>query len=216
MSKNQSIGDFIQPVISTLGLAISLLATLLPLFTKGIIANLFLNKNLAMLSSFLAFLIGFAVIWQIIGFQPFIQINLGKYKSRGEEFPTYWKTIGPNGVVWFLLFIAVALGYLFFFLGIKFSGTTDSLLQTAQALFYIIFFLSLISVFAVLFSQTKQRFNWQADRENFPTTIFETLEKNRLIKPYIEIYENRPMNFEELRNEGVTGVPIAKKMRVKT
>ena len=213
---NKSSNNFFQPVISTFGLAISILTTLLPLFSKEIITSLFLNSRLAVLSSFVSFMIGIAIIWQIMEFQPFIQINLGEYKQRKNGIFSYWKTITANNVIWILIIINIIIGFLFFYFGMSYMGEAGNLLQTLQALLYIVFFLSLISIFAILFAQTKQRFTWLMDKENFPLTIFETLEKNRLIKPYIEIYENRPMNLNELQQEGIVGIFSAKKIRVRT
>src|SRR3989338_5957381 len=211
---NKSSNNFFQPVISVVGLAISLITAILPLFSKEVLTKLFIYVDLARPTSFLAFMLGIAIIWQITEFQPYLQINLGKYKKRKNEFPEYWWNIGPSGIVWILIFSSIIISFLFFNIGIKHELVPY--LGILQAFLYLVFFLCLIAIFAILFAQTKQRFNWLEDKENFPTTIFEVLEKNRLIKPYIEIYENRPMNFNELQNEGIIGIPLAKKIRVKS
>lgn len=88
--------------------------------------------------------------------------------------------------------------------------------EVVQTLSYIIFFLSLITIFAILFSQTRQKFIWKEDRDTFSQTVFETLEKNRLIKPWIEIYENRFITQKEALKENVVGLGLIKKMKVKT
>ncbi|HAI74499.1 MAG TPA: hypothetical protein DCS28_00485 [Candidatus Moranbacteria bacterium] len=214
MSNKSSNNNFFQPVISVVGLAVSLITAVLPLFSKEVLTKLFINTDLARPTSFLAFMLGIAIIWQITEFQPYLQINLGKYKKRKNEFSEYWKSIGPNGVVWILIFSDIIVSFLFFYIGIKHEPVLY--LGILQSFLYLIFFLCLIAIFAILFAQTKQRFSWLEDKENFPTTIFEVLEKNRLIKPYIEIYENRPMNLDELQNEGIAGIVLARKIRVKS
>ncbi|HUV42367.1 MAG TPA: hypothetical protein VMY36_00455 [Patescibacteria group bacterium] len=203
--------DFLQPVISVLGLAISLIIAILPLFKLEPLIKLFTNKDLAQPVSFLTFILGVAIVWQIIEFHPFVSIPLGNLKDRGRGFPEYWKVLGTNNIIWLLVFSSFFFGFLFLFAQ-SWSGN----FALGQAIFYLLFFLSLISIFSILFTQTRQKYMWNERRKNFPQTVFETLERNRLVKPGIEIYENVQLGAQELQDMGFKNVFLAKKMTVKT
>lgn len=205
--------NFAQTIISTFGLVVALITAILPLFTKDFITNLFINEKLATPASFLSFMVGAAIIWQIIEFQPYLQLALGGFKDRGKGYPEPWVSIGTTQIIWILIVLDVIASLLFFYLS-NLSGNLA--LEIIQTLSYIIFFLSLIAIFAILFSQTRQKFLWQENRDSFPQTVFEALEKHRLIKPWIEIYENRPITQEETIQEKVVGLGLMKKMTVKT
>lgn len=217
MNGKSSNNNFFQPIISVFGLGVSLITSILPLFSKEILNNLFINKEISQPISFLSFMLGIAIIWQISEFQPYFQINIGKLKNRGKSFPEYWKSFGPNTIIWILLFSNIIISFIFLFLGILFKNIdANSYLGIIQSLVYLLFFLILITIFSILFAQTKNRFIWQENKENFPVTIFETLEKNRLVKPGIEIYENYTINNEELKGLGINTFGIFKKMKIKT
>ena len=208
---SKTSNNFFQPVISTFGLAISLITSILPLFSNEVLTKMFINRDLAQPISFMAFMIGIAIIWQITEFQPDIKINL----IKREKYDHLIK-IKADGIIWLLLIVNVIVGSLFFYIGNSSFDNNKLIYEIIQACFYLLFFLSLISVFAILFSQTKKRFKEQEDRENFPFIIFETLERNRLIKPYIEIYENRKMSFEEIKNENIGYRNNPRKITIKT
>lgn len=82
--------NFTQTIISTFGLIIALVTAILPLFTKDFITNLFINEKLATPASFLSFMIGGAIIWQIVEFQPYPQLNLGKKKIEVKVIPNLY------------------------------------------------------------------------------------------------------------------------------
>jgi len=209
--------NFLQPVISVFGLAISLLSTLLPFFSKGHINDLFISKIVVLPFSFISFLLGIVIVWQIIQLNPYMQINLGKLKNRGSIYPTPWKSINSNNITWYLITIVIILGSSFFLLNlINESSRFINLFGIFQGIIYLLFFLTLVSIFSVLFSQTKQKVKWETDRDNFPQTVFETLEKNRLIKPWIEIYENRVMNSDEMVTEKIGMVGMGRRITIKT
>jgi len=207
--------NFLQPVISVLGLAISLIIAVLPIFRLKVISDLFLLENFLQPISFIAFLLGLAVIWLIIQHYPYIQINLGRYINRGKNYPEYWKIITATKLLWYLILVAIFSGFSFMIL--KFIPTTHLLfIGVIQSIFYLLFFLVVISIFTILFSLTKSKYDWEEQRDNLPQTIFQTLEKNRLIKPWIEIYENRDILSDELLQEGVKTFIPAKKIKIKT
>ena len=101
--------NFLQPVISVLGLAISLIIAVLPIFRLKVISDLFLLENFLQPISFIAFLLGLAVIWLIIQHYPYIQINLGRYINRGKNYPEYWKIITATKLLWYLILVAYSL-----------------------------------------------------------------------------------------------------------
>jgi len=214
MTTKLSTTNFWQPIISLVGLGVSVVGAILPLFGNTLLIDLFINERLAKPISFLALVLGLAIVWQIIS-QPYIHINLGKLKERGRGFHAYWKTLGPSSIVWILLALEIIFCMSFLYMAsIKINA--NYLIGLIQAFIYLLFFLCVIAIFSILFSQTKQRFIYNEDKDKFPDTIFETLEKNRLVKPYVEIYENKSMTPDELRNEGINNVFLARRIKVKT
>lgn len=209
----RSTDSFSQNIISTFGLIISLITAVLPLFSKGFLTNLFINEGLSQPISFLSFMIGAAIIWQITQFEPYPKLNLGKSKDRGRGYPEPWKVINTNQIIWVLMVFCIFLSLAFFYFP---SVNANVYLEIAQALSYILFFLGLITIFAILFAQTRQRFIWRESKDQFPQTVFETLEKNRLIKPWIEIYENQLLSVEDREKEGVSELGLLRKITVKT
>lgn len=205
--------NFAQTIISTLGLVIALITAILPLFTKDFIASLFINTKLATAASFLSFMVGSAILWQILEFQPYPQLNLGKIQDRGRGYPESWLYLSPTNIIWLLILLDIITSLVFFSLS---ASTSNLFLEIIQTLSYILFFLGLITIFAILFSQTRQKFIWQDNRDTFSQTVFETLEKYRLIKPWIEIYENRLLTQQEMLDEKVIGMGLLKKITVRT
>lgn len=176
--------NFLQPIISVLGLAASLIIAILPLFKLKVISDLFILENFSQPISLISFLLGLALIWLITQHYPYIQLSLGKLKDRGKGYPEYWKTISATKLLCYLLILALVCGFSFVLL--KFVSTNlVILLGSIQSFLFCIFFLMIISIFAVLFSLTKSKYEWEEQRDNLPQTIFQTLEKNRIIKPWI-------------------------------
>ncbi|MDD5147143.1 MAG: hypothetical protein PHV63_01140 [Candidatus Daviesbacteria bacterium] len=207
------LDNFTQTIISTFGLLVALITAILPLFTKDFITNLFINEKLATPASFLSFMTGGAIIWQIIEFQPYLQLTFGKFKDRGKGYPEPLIAISTTKITWILIALSIIASLVFFYLS---NLNNNIFLEIIQTLSYIVFFLSVITIFAILFSQTRQKFIWQENRDSFSQTVFEALEKHRLVKPWIEIYENRSITQEEAIQEKVIGLGLMKKMTVKT
>lgn len=203
--------SFLQPVISVLGLAVSLITAVLPLFKLEPFSELFVDANFAQPVSFITFILGISIVWQITQFHTFISIPLGKLKDRGKGFNQYWKVLGPSHVIWLLMFFTVVSAFAFLW-----SKNIFYNIHSFQPVFYLVFFLTLVSIFSILFSQTKQRYDWDENRRNFPQIVFETLERNRLVKPGIEIYENTQLDYQDMSELGFKNVLIANRMTVKT
>lgn len=204
--------NFLQPVISVIGLAVSLITALLPIFNLPSLSGLFVIKELVQPISFLAFIFSIVIIWYISTI-PYLEVHLGRLKDRGNGYPDYWKRLDVYNLVWIALAFCLLFGS--FFLIVQFLP--DNLaIQLLQSLSYLLFFVLLVAIFAMLFTQTKRVFDWEEERDNFPQTVFQTLERNRLVKPWIEIYENRAMTQEEAISENIQLFGMMKKMKVKT
>lgn len=205
--------NFFQPVASLLGLALSLLTLILPLFQKEIVSGLFIDKHSVQSLSFITLILGIAIIWQIVEFQPFIQITLGKFKDRGRGFPEAWVTLNSNNIFWHLTIFNILVGVTFISSKLYANLPIAFLIQN---LAYLFFFLSLITLFSNLLAQSKTRYEAEQKKDKFPSTVFSTLEKSRLIKPHIEIYENRNLSNQELIDEGIANQWNARRIKIKT
>lgn len=200
--------------MSVFGLVISLLTAILPLFTRSIITGLFINEKIAAPISFLSFMLGVAVFWQInqtqlilfsISFGPINQsTGLKKFNLSG----------GP--LLFSIVVICAFLG--FAFLSIKqfsYIGVWITVMGVIQGLTYLLFFVFLILLFSVLYKQTHSFYSYRQQRENFSSQVTETLEKNGILKPRIEILENRQLSNQELLAFGIANVFIARKITIK-
>lgn len=87
-----------------------------------------------------------------------------------------------------------------------------------QGLCYLFMFLSLISLFALLYAQTKAQHTIQDILERFPLNVLETLNKYKLINSGIEISQNEILSNNELINLKLdpTQYMWSKKITVKT
>lgn len=208
--------NFLQPIISTFGLVVSIFSTLLPLFSKERIGGLFINEKLSLLSAFMSFIFGIIVIWVITEYYRFINIPVGKIKDRGRGFPEPWRTITKGNLIWILSATDLVLAFLFFHLRLTYNFQHPVIwLELMQAFIYILFFVILMAIFTFLVTTTLDKFIFRQEKENFPWTLFDTLEKNRLVTPGIEIYENRVLTLEEQRELGIAGVALPRKIKVR-
>ncbi len=210
--------NFFQPIISFLGLVISLVITVLPVFNVSQLKQAFLDPKLSTPVSFFAFIIGIIIIWQIMEFHSYIEIRIGKKKmihsKTGEEYFSPRIVITHKQIIWILIILSIISSFTFMFL--KEIKNPALIVIYIQSFLYLVFFLLLISIFGLLIAWTRGKYKWTEEKENFPNTIFNTLEKCRHIKPGIEIYENITANPEELEREGITGVFGAKRIKVRT
>lgn len=207
--------NFFQPIISVIGLAVSLITAILPAFKVGAINNLFIIQEMVQTISFLAFILSFAAIWLILE-TPYLEFTIGKFKDRGRGYPEPLKRVTASSLVWFLILIDIAFSFSFLIMKVIDSPNYHVVCGSFQSLLFLLFFIILSSIFAILFAQTKRKYDWQEDIDNFPQTVFQTLERNHLVKPWIEIYENKNITAEEAAAEGLQPVPFLKRMKVKT
>jgi hypothetical protein len=222
MRESNANQDFFQPVISTLGLLTSVLATLLPIFPIGTLQNYFVNADFIKIASFSAFLLGFILLWLItgqdIGYISFpIGVKFWKKRETDEngEFEEREPLITVTNfkLLVFFIILNVTLVCLFLFL----SKSSTFLVSIIQAFVYMAFFLILISAFGIMYSFTKMKYNFDSNRENFPKTIFDTLEKNGQIQSGLEIQGNVELSFEQVRALNIMPFPLmARHVIVKT
>ncbi len=212
MSKQNT--DFFQPIISVFGLAISTLTTLLPLFNQNFATELFIDQQLVKPFSFIAFITGIAIVWIIWNFHPYPYINIWKYMNNTQV--DYKIKLQPHQILWILIFFIIFFSCLFLYMGISTqSESTFAWESLLQSILYLLFFLCLISVFSFLFIQSKMRFENEENRSNLPYIVFEALDRNRLVKPGIEVYENIQIMFQEAQQLGLQP-NIYRRFKVKT
>ena len=220
----QKDDKFLQPVISVLGLGVSIISLLLPLFTKEGFTKLFINQNLSLPISFIAFVLGIVIIWQITELQSYIDISFGPLINKGGYKAPLIK-IGSNGLVWIILICNVVTSYIFISIYLNFHQivadgkskllTNINLVSLMQGYSYLLFFLGLITIFSILLTQTRQKFKWADDQENLIQIITGTLENNGIIQTGIKILENRQLSQTELTQYGLFE-PLLRKIIIKT
>lgn len=212
--KTSEQNNFFQPVISTFGLFTSTVATLLPIFSIDSASGLFINENFIKTVSIATFLIGFIIVWLIIEHQvAYIEIPIGEKKDRGNGWMEPWVTIRTVGFVWILITINVIV--LITFLGL--SNLENYYVSILQSFLYIIFFLILITCFAILFSSSKQKVSFENNKINFPSVIYDTLERYGHVSNTLEISSVSIANQEILISLGISGFhPLSKLLVIKT
>lgn len=209
---NKNSDSFFRPLLSTLGLVVSFTVAILPLITKTSLSEYFINRELAYPSSLISAFLGIIITWLIITFYPYMQINLGKYITRNNEYKEYWKVLGPAQIIW----IGIVTEVLIFFIFFNFPDNSSSILSVMQAVLYIVFFDLLIFIFALLVSNTKSQFEFMEKKDKFAESVFRTLEKNKLINPGISIYENQLVKTEEFQELDIRHIGMARKVKLQT
>ncbi len=196
--------SFFKPVLSTLGLIVSFIAVLTPLFPLGEIDSYFIDSKIAVPASVVAVTLGFAISWTVFAFYPYLEWRIGSKKVDNYTAPRF--IIGATKIIWILLSSTVLLFYLFF--------TAENSL--AQAIIYILFFSTIIFIFSYLVSQTKARYQYLSDKDSEAERIFSTLEKNRIVSPGIEIYRNQQLTPEEREKHDIRDFGMLKKVDIQT
>ncbi len=196
--------SFFKPVLSTLGLIVSFIAAVTPLFPTTSLRSMFLDNNLAGPASLVSFAFGLITTWTVITFYQYIQINLGTKEVGGNILPKV--TIGPAQIIWISLMVDLILFTLFFTI----------VIPVLQAAIYILFFTLLIFVFALLVSITKARYEYLAVKDLQAEIIFRTLEKNRLISPGISIYSNELTTQREQSDLDIRHFGLSRKVKLET
>lgn len=211
---NSRSSSFLEPVISVLGLVISLATAILPLFNLGVITNLFIIPSIALPISFLSFMLGIAAFW-IINQVQFLMPNLSFGPIDSQTGLRKYNLTNTQTLLLILVFCAI-FGFCFFVL--KQFTYIDSwyvVMGALQGLLYLLFFVFLISLFSLLYKQTNSFYTYQQQRENFSSQITETLERNGILKPRIEILENIQMTYQEIQQYGISSIFVAKKVSIR-
>ncbi|MBI3980934.1 hypothetical protein HY345_02960 [Candidatus Microgenomates bacterium] len=193
-----------------------MLTAISPIFTQEPIKTFFLNEDFAVTSAFLSLVFGLIIIWLIFEHFRYINFSIGKFKDRGKGFPEPFKWVNKGQFILLITVINFALAFVFFY--IKSLGVQQFSIeiQIIQSIIYVIFFVTLMAIFAFLITSTFDRLKYEQQRDDFPWTIFSTLEKNKLVSTGIEFYENKALSRQELVSEGLEIVGAAKKVKVKT
>lgn len=209
--------NFIQPIISTVGIFVSLVSAISPIFSFGPVSSYFIYSDLAPVSGFIVFVFGLIVIWLIFEHFRFINVRFGKMKDRGRGFPESLFFLDKARLI--LLFLVVDIILAFIFISIKVKHFPSDLfvsLGIFQSAVYVLFFLIVLSIFTLLITSTIDRLNFKQERDEFPWIVFSTLEKNKLISTGIEFYENRMIAMDEIKKLGILNVFSARKITLKT
>lgn len=182
MENNKS---FFEPVITLLGIVASLTVSLSPLFTQTQIDKFFVDKTLVVPSSILAFLLSSISIW--IGLtQPYINFPYfakQPWNSISNRISDYFRSITTFGFT--LLAISI---YIFSkFIELFQDGTRDS--SISQSIFYISFFVIVSYLFAILFKQSKSKYEYDLKKQELPSKIRALLENHGQIENNFKIID---------------------------
>lgn len=182
---NQQSEAFFKPVLSTIGLILSFLATITPLFPVAQIDKLFISSDLVWPATLLALTSSSSLAWTIFH-NNFYELNL----------PKLWRSsvkLNITSVIFLLLLLEIIIFGLFFLI----PDDANRLFQVIQAILYASYFSILTSVFALLVNETKRKIEYMEKKRMQIETIYETLTRNRLINTGITIIENRDLTTAE-------------------
>ncbi len=209
--------SFLQPIISFLGLVVSIVSSILPLFSGGPIQQFFIRQDMTVVVSFTSLVFGLLMTWIIFEYYKYpLNVNFGKMIDRGKGYPEPKISISRQSFVLHLFVTDIVLAFLFFYLKTPAFGDLQSFWGIVQAFTYIVFFIILMTIFSYLITSTWNRVKTEEDKENLPWTIFSTLERYRLIKPGVEIYEDKVLYSQELAQLGMDSQGIGRKILLKT
>jgi len=214
--KEQS--SFFQQSISLIGLIVSFTAAITPLFNKGPISNFFIDNRVTQPISFLILVVGVAVVWYFTQISTSPTFNIWQKKDKQYGFLTgHYVSITTNGFIKIAISIVVVSGILFIAL-YDFADPNQHAIGFIQSVSYLIMFLALISLLALLYAQTKAQHMLQDIMERFPLNVLETLNKYKLVNSGIEISHNEVLSADDLRNLKLDPNQYmwSKKIKVKT
>lgn len=177
--------SFFEPIITLLGIIASLAVSLAPLFNQTQIDKFFLDKSLIVPSSTLAFILSTIAVWMGLT-QPYI------------NFPYFmkepWKTISNKindyfrSTIAFGFTILTVLVFIFSkFMDLAKSGKPELAIQ--QSVLYIVFFIVTGYLFAILFKQSKSKYEFDQRRQEFPNKVRNLLESHGQIENNFKIID---------------------------
>jgi len=174
MEKTKS---FFEPIITALGLISSLAVSLAPIFSQTKIDTFFIDQKLVVPASTLAFLLSTIAIW--IGLtQPYLRLpffNSEPLRSISNKINDLLNNIS------FLGFLIIGILLWIFAQFISVSATKNHDLAIYQAVLYIIFFVLVSYLFAVLFGLSKSKYDFDQTKKERPNAIRTLLENHGLI-----------------------------------
>lgn len=179
--------NFFQPVLSTLGLLTSVLATLIPLFPVDTVRYLFINQGFIQVASASSFLLGFIVIWLIFEQQIFylhspVYFRFFRNKSQNSELEPFFYLTTTK-----LVAASVVLNIIFFGVFVGLSGKNEFLSGVLQAIVYVLFFLLLITAFSLIYLMSRGKHKYDQQKVNFPKVLFDLLERHGHLRNTLEI-----------------------------
>lgn len=180
----QNNDSFLQPVLSSLGLIVSFITAVFPAFNKeGTIAGFFINKDIILPTTLATVIIGVLVTWNIVENYRFIFISL----PTRSQVPG--KVLMGKHIVWFLIALAIVSFVAFFG-----AASLKSHGVALQIISYFLFFLSIISAFAILIANAKEKYENEIRRSSIPIQVLTTMEKNGLVDTKLKIVHNQVIN----------------------
>lgn len=209
--------NFFQPVLSTLGLLTSVIATLIPLFPVDAVRGLFINQDFIQVSSASSFLLGFIVIWMIFEQQIFylhnpVYFRIFRSKTKDTELePLFYLTTTK------LVAASVVLNIILFGIFVGLSSSNEFSMGVLQAIVYVLFFLLLITAFSLIFLMSRGKHKYDQQKINFPKILFDLLERHGHLRNTLEISVISPVKPGDPRLFDIDGFfPImSKRVRVK-
>ncbi len=201
ISTSQNSSSFLQPILSVLGLIVSALTAVAPLFAQSQLDSFFLDKTLSLTASVVSIILGVLLSWYLISLNGYINIPIGVRKDRGNGYRQSWRQIDDNNAVPTVIILSIILFVGFFVIGQQ-EGYYWAIGQVAV---YILFFTLIIGTFSYLIAQTKNRYEWKQQVASTGTHVYETLERNGIVKSGIKIIQNTQVtNLEELDSLGIS------------
>ena len=183
MAARKDDSNFLQPILSVLGLIISSFSAIAPLFAHAQLSKFFIDDKLSLPASIVSVVFGILLSWYLISINGYISISIGIKKERGAGYPQPWKEINDKNVTPIVLIVSTFLFFTFFAI----SQRTDFIWAVAQVVIYVIF---IIGTFSLLIAQTKNRFQWEQRIANTGSLVYETLERNGAVNSGIRIIQN--------------------------
>ncbi len=207
-----------QQIISLLGLVISLLVAITPLFTKSPISPYFLDTKIIQAFTFIILISSISLIWYFTQISTSPTLQLFGVKDKTYKFITNYRiNIATNGFIKLAIIFVIFFGILFVGL-FHFFSQRNLIVSFIQGLAYLFMFISLMSLFSILYAQTKAQRIIEDLKEQFPVNILETLNKYKLINSGIEISHNEILSTKELLDLKLdpNQYMFSKKIKIKT
>lgn len=181
--------NVLQPTLSSIGLVLSFITAISPIFNNTSITKYFTNSDYVVPASLITVLLGILVAWNILENHKYVNIRLPSTNNQV-------KFLVEKHVIWLLSLLSFISFVIFFALPSVFNGLL-------QMVMYILFFNFLIASFSLLLSNNKAKLEYDYMKQTLPIQIVSTLEKNGLIDTEIKILDNNQLNAADLQSIGI-------------